>query len=72
MFATTGIPFHRWFSLCREKFLVTNEMTLRTHLTEFIDHQLLKSRRGIDGQDCLYIPLPENDLQRVLEGIEGQ
>lgn len=66
-----GVPFHRWFFLCREKFLVTNELTLRAHQTEFRDHQLLKSRRSTDGQDCLYIPLQEEDIEKLIEDIQG-
>jgi origin recognition complex subunit 2 len=48
---------------------VSSEVTLRAHLTEFKDHELLKFRRGLDGQDCLYIPLPNEALSKLLEDI---
>ncbi|KAK9814620.1 hypothetical protein WJX72_008800 [[Myrmecia] bisecta] len=70
-----GISFPRLYKMCREKFLVSNEMTLRSHLTEFKDHDLLASKRGQDGTDLLYIPLADDTLQQVLldmESGEGQ
>ncbi|GAQ89388.1 origin recognition complex subunit 2 [Klebsormidium nitens] len=65
-----GLPFHRLYTLCREKFIVSSETTLRTHLVEFRDHQLVKTRRGHDGQDCLYIPLKEEVLTILLDELE--
>ena len=40
----TGLSFPRLFKICREQFLVSSEMTLRSHLTEFKDHQLVQTR----------------------------
>lgn len=45
-----GLSFHRLFKVCREKFLVSSEMTLRSHLTEFKDHQLIQIRYGVYRQ----------------------
>lgn len=39
-----GITFQRLFQLCRERFLVSNEMLLKSFLTEFRDHELLGTR----------------------------
>lgn len=64
-----GLPLNRLYTACREQFLVSSEVTLRAHLTEFKDHELLKFRRGVDGQDCLYIPLPNEALTKLLEDI---
>jgi origin recognition complex subunit 2 len=62
-----GLAFHRLYTACREQFLVSSELTLRAHLTEFKDHELLNWRRGLDGQDCVYIPLPLDALTKLLE-----
>ena len=37
-----GMPFHAFYTQCREQFLATSEMTLRSHLTEFVDHELTR------------------------------
>ena len=39
--------------------LVTSDLALRTQLTEFIDHQLVKWRRD---SEHLYIPIDSNIL----------
>ncbi|KAH7285552.1 hypothetical protein KP509_33G033200 [Ceratopteris richardii] len=66
-----GLSVHKLYTLCRERFLVSSELTLRSHLTEFKDHELVRSRRGPDGQDCLFIPLPSDTITRLLEQIVG-
>lgn len=64
-----GLPLNRLYTACREQFLVSSEVTLRAHLTEFKDHELVKFRRGVDGQDCIYVPLPIDALTKLLEDI---
>ena len=39
-----GVSFQRLFAVCRERFLVSNEMLLKSFLTEFRDHDLLATR----------------------------
>lgn len=39
-----GISFQRLFTTCRERFLVSNEMLLKTFLVEFRDHDLLQTK----------------------------
>ena len=50
-----GIAFPHLFRLCRERFLVGNEQSLRAHLTEFRDHELLQTRCAaslVQGHCC--------------------
>lgn len=70
-YGLAGLSIHKLYMHCRERFLVSSELTLRSHLTEFKDHELVRSRRGLDGQDCLYIPLPTDTLTKLLEQIGG-
>lgn len=63
------MPVNDLYSVCRERFLVSSQLTLNSHLTEFKDHELVKMRRHSDGQDCLYIPLAAEALQKVLQEI---
>ncbi|PNY15520.1 origin recognition complex subunit 2-like protein [Trifolium pratense] len=60
------MPISDLYSVCRERFLVSNQVTLNSHLTEFKDHELVKTKRQSDGQDCLHIPLTTDALQKVL------
>lgn len=43
-----GITFQRLFTICKEKFLASNELILKTFLTEFKDHEILQTRCVVD------------------------
>lgn len=64
-----GMPFDNLYTVSRERFLVSSQVTLNSHLTEFKDHELVKTRRRSDGQDCLYIPLANDALEKLLSEI---
>lgn len=61
-----GMPISDLYSVCRERFLVSSQITLNSHLTEFKDHELVKIKKHSDGQDCLHIPLTAEALQKVV------
>ncbi|KAK1436584.1 hypothetical protein QVD17_02366 [Tagetes erecta] len=64
-----GMPIDVLFTSCRERFLVSSLVTLNSHLTEFKDHELVKTRRHSDGQDCLHIPLSKEALEKLVQEI---
>ncbi|PIN25256.1 hypothetical protein CDL12_01992 [Handroanthus impetiginosus] len=64
-----GMPFNNLYTICREGFLVSSQITLNAHLTEFKDHELVKTRRNSDGEDCLYIPLTSEALKKLVQEI---
>ena len=66
-----GITFQNLFSSCREQFLVSNEMLLKTFLTEFRDHDLLVTKRREDGSELLTIPLGREALEAVLAEMDA-
>lgn len=65
-----GMAFHAFYTQCREQFLATSEMTLRSHLTEFVDHELTRTKRGPDGEDLVVIPFAADVLAQLLKEIE--
>ncbi|WCJ28282.1 origin recognition complex second largest subunit 2 [Euphorbia peplus] len=64
-----GMAVDNLYTVSRERFLVSSQVTLNSHLTEFKDHDLVKTKRLSDGQDCLFIPLPTDTLQKLLSEI---
>ncbi|KAF5737918.1 putative plant origin recognition complex subunit [Tripterygium wilfordii] len=40
----SGMPIYSLYSISREHFLVSSQVTLNSHLTEFKDHELVKTR----------------------------
>lgn len=67
----TGLSFQECYQRCREAFLVNSDLTLRTQLTEFLDHMLLKIKKGHDGAENLTIPLDDGTLQLFTEKQEN-
>ncbi|GJN02545.1 hypothetical protein PR202_ga19907 [Eleusine coracana subsp. coracana] len=64
-----GMPVSSLYTKCRERFLVSSQVTLNSHLTEFKDHDLIKTRKHSDGQDCLRIPLFSDALEKLLQEL---
>eukprot|EP00889_Picochlorum_renovo_P003134 jgi/Picre1/30164/NNA_005533.t1 len=54
------------FNICKEKFLASNENTLKAFLTEFKDHDILQTRKMNDASDILCIPLEPGPLRQLL------
>lgn len=67
----TGVTYEHLFRVCRERLLVSSDETLKAHLTEYKDHDLLKRRKTQDGVELLYIPLPVAELQKLLDVLQG-
>ena len=65
-----GLSFHDCYVRCREKFLVNSDTTLRAQLTEFKDHKLVRTRKGQDGVEYLFIPIDNSTLNQFLEQKE--
>ncbi|XP_047445122.1 origin recognition complex subunit 2 [Mugil cephalus] len=67
----TGLSFQDFYQRCREAFLVNSDLTLRTQLTEFRDHKLIRTRKGADGVECLIVAVDASTLMDFLENEEG-
>ncbi|CAN8287362.1 unnamed protein product [Cochlearia groenlandica] len=61
-----GMPTDDLYSASRERFFVSSRVTLNSHLTEFKDHELVKTKRNSDGQECLNIPLTSDAIRQLL------
>lgn len=57
---------------CRAAFLASSDKVLRAQLTEFLDHHLLRTRRGTDGVETLVIPIENPILSQFLETQEQE
>ncbi|XP_078445405.1 origin recognition complex second largest subunit 2 [Wolffia australiana] len=64
-----GMPGITLYETCREKFLVSSQVTLKSHLTEFKDHDLVKVRRNAEGQECYHLALAADALEKVLQEL---
>lgn len=67
-----NMTFTKLYHECREKFYVSNELTLRAQLTEFIDHKLIKLKTESDGYETIYLLIDEKNLKIYLEDLQDQ
>nr|XP_020748338.1 origin recognition complex subunit 2 isoform X1 [Odocoileus virginianus texanus]XP_020748339.1 origin recognition complex subunit 2 isoform X1 [Odocoileus virginianus texanus] len=68
----TGLCFQDFYQQCREAFLVNSDLTLRAQLTEFRDHKLIRTKKGTDGVEYLFIPVDNGILTDFLEKEEEE
>ncbi|TSL68204.1 Origin recognition complex subunit 2 [Bagarius yarrelli] len=68
----TGLSFQDFYQRCREAFLVNSDITLRTQLTEFRDHKLIRTKKGADGIEYLLIPVDAGTLTDFLEKEDAE
>ena len=65
-----GLSFASLYSLCREQLILSNEITLRSHLDEFSDHDLVRVNQDAaamaEGQTHYVVPLRKADMQKLL------
>lgn len=67
-----GVTFNKLYHECREKFFVSNELTLRAQLTEFIDHKIIKLKAESDGYETIYLLIDEKNLKLYLEDLKDK
>lgn len=61
-----GMSVSDWYERCRTRFLVSSEPTLRAHLNEFLDHELVTVKRSQMGADLVLIPLATHAISSLL------
>ena len=66
------MTFTKLYHECREKFYVSNELTLRAQLTEFIDHKLIKLKKEVDGYETVYVMIDDANLKLFLEDLKDK
>lgn len=59
-----GVQFSDLYTKSRNSMLVTSDLALRTQLTEFVDHEIIKWRRE---HDVIFIPIPTPMLVQFYE-----
>lgn len=63
---SAGLSFPALYAACREKLCVSSEAALKGHVTEFIDHHLVRTRRGANEKQCYYCTLSPNMMQKII------
>jgi len=62
-----GMSVDLLFDKCRDQFLVSSEISLKSHLVEFKDHHIFNLRRD----NTLHIPLHPSSLQQLVDSVKA-
>ena len=61
-----GLDFFTLYDKCRDEMIIRTDYALKTLLNELKDHVLVSTRKGKDGREYLYLPLPEDTIDSFL------
>ncbi|KAF2142861.1 uncharacterized protein K452DRAFT_225670 [Aplosporella prunicola CBS 121167] len=64
-----GVEYRVLYHKAVEEFVCSNEMSFRTLLKEFHDHQMIESRKDAGGVERLWVPFRREDLESLLEEL---
>ncbi|KAL8836860.1 MAG: hypothetical protein Q9170_002751 [Blastenia crenularia] len=64
-----GIEYRMLFQKVVEEFICSNEMGFRQLLKEFLDHQMIVSRRDVTGAEMLWVPFRREEMEAILEDL---
>ncbi len=65
--AKLAIVFRDFYEFCVNEFIVSNEISFRTVLREFVEHKMCSLTQDIAGTEILYIPFTVNEMEKILE-----
>ncbi|CAO3647246.1 unnamed protein product [Cunninghamella blakesleeana] len=65
-----GLPYYQYYEKCREAFLVSTEIGMRSQLTEFRDHKVISTKRLPDGTEIYFMPLEKSTLTNIIENMD--
>lgn len=66
---TVGIDFKKFHDMCAADFIVSNEISLRTMLKEFIDHKMANLSKKPSGSEFVWVPYNYSEMKRLLSTV---
>lgn len=64
-----GVEYKALYQKAVEEFLCSSEMSFRTLLKEFHDHQMVFSRRDAGGAEVIGVPMRRDEMEGLLEDL---
>ncbi len=66
-----GVEYRFLYQKAVEEFICSSEMSFRTLLKEFHDHQMITSKKDVLGTEVLSVPFPREEMEVILEDLMG-
>lgn len=61
------IPLRDFYDLCVGEFIISNDISFRTILGEFVEHKMCTLTRDTSGMEVLYIAFTVDELEKLLD-----
>lgn len=65
-----GLEFKKLAHLCAADFIASNEMALRSMLTEFIEHKMATVTKNNIGTEMVWVPYAYGEMHKLLEILQ--
>lgn len=69
--ASLGVEYRVLYHKAVNAFVTSSEVTFRTQLKEFHDHQMIESRKDGMGTERLWVPFRQEELEALAEDLAG-
>lgn len=63
----TCISLREFYELCVSEFIISNDISFRTILGEFVEHKMCTLTRDTSGTEVLYISFTVDELEKLLD-----
>ncbi|CCE65688.1 hypothetical protein TPHA_0M01130 [Tetrapisispora phaffii CBS 4417] len=67
--AAIGVEFRTFLSECSNQFIAYNEVSLRSMLTEFIEHKMATITKDTRGAEKIWIPYSYVEIKKLLKEV---
>ncbi|KAK6349602.1 Origin recognition complex subunit 2 [Orbilia brochopaga] len=64
-----GVGYRALYQKGLEEFVCSSDLVFKTLLKEFYDHQMVTSRKDLQGSETLWAPFRKEELESILEDI---
>ncbi|QLQ80432.1 hypothetical protein HG537_0D04320 [Torulaspora globosa] len=65
---TMGVEFKQFLHLCAAEFIASNELSLRSMLTEFVEHKMASVSKNPAGTEHIWVPYNYSEMTKLLNG----
>lgn len=63
----TCVSLREFYELCVTEFIISNDISFRTILGEFVEHKMCNLMRDTSGTEVLYISFTVNEMEKLLD-----
>ncbi|KAG5439743.1 hypothetical protein PCANB_000025 [Pneumocystis canis] len=68
-YAVHGLAVDQLYTRCTQAMIVSHTLGFRTLLTEFYDHQIIRSQKDVTGTEIIWVPLEKPILQKIFDKL---